>query len=199
MFCLVESSTSFKVLSSTVDYAAGEAFDKGGKLMGLAYPAGREIDERAKKGNRNSYKFPIGLKNSKDGRMSFSGVKTSLRRLIESTPGLLNSEENLNDVCASYQEAIVEAISLKTSEVLNMISLEGPPPLVLGGGVACNSRLREVLQQNFENVYLVRPQFCTDNGAMIANYASRTPENKISFPDCLSIDAKNRFINKQGN
>ena len=197
MFCYVENATSFKIISSTIDDAAGEAFDKGGKLLGLSYPAGREIDERSKIGNRNTYTFPIGLKNSKDGRMSFSGVKTSLRRLIETTPDILSSEENLNNICASYQEAIVEAIKLKTVEVLNLVTSEKPLPLVLGGGVACNSRLREVLKSNFKDVYLVQPRFCTDNGAMIANYASRTPENNIPFPECLSIDARNRFINKK--
>ena len=199
LFCLVEGPTSFKVISSTVDDAAGEAFDKGGKLLGLTYPAGREIDERSKKGNKQKYSFPIGLKHSKDGKMSFSGVKTSLRRLVETTPNILKDQNEINDVCASYQEAIVQAINLKTKEVLNLIDRSNDLPLVLGGGVACNSRLRAVLKENFSNVFLVKPSFCTDNGAMIANYAARTPEHSIKFPECLAIDARNRFVPKKSN
>ena len=192
------------MISSTVDDAAGEAFDKGGKLLGLSYPAGREIDERSKEGNKQKYSFPIGLKHSKDGKMSFSGVKTSLRRLTETTPQILNfdrsnDQNEINNVCASYQEAIVQAINLKTKEVLNLIDKSNELPLVLGGGVACNSRLSAVLKENFSNVFLVKPSFCTDNGAMIANYAARTPEHSINYPKCLTIDAKNRFVPKKSN
>ena len=196
LFCLVSSPENFKVISSTIDDAAGEAFDKGGKILGLDYPAGKIIDERAKRGKTDAFKFPIGLKNSKDGKLSFSGVKSSLRRLIEENPYTLKNESTLDDICASYQEAIVQAIRLKTNEVLNLLPSGEQLPLVLGGGVACNSRLRQVLKDNFSNVSLVEPKFCTDNGAMIANYASRTPANRISFPESLKIDARNRFISK---
>jgi N6-L-threonylcarbamoyladenine synthase len=196
LFCEVTSSTDFKVISSTIDDAAGEAFDKGGKLMGLNYPAGKEIDNKSKNGNTSTFSFPIGLKNSKDGRLSFSGVKSSLRRLIELRPEILNDEKLLSDLCASYQESIVEAIKLKTKEVLNLTTLPKNTPIVLGGGVACNSRLREVLDENFKNLFIVEPKFCTDNGAMVANYAARTFKNSVPFPDCLKIDARNRFIKK---
>ena len=135
LFCEVNSPTDIKVISSTIDDAAGEAFDKGGKLLGLSYPAGKEIDEKSKEGNPKAFSFPIGLKNSKDGRLSFSGVKSSLRRLIETRPKLVKEEESLKDVCASYQEAIVEAIKLKTKEVLEITTLPESAPIVLGGGV----------------------------------------------------------------
>ncbi len=197
LFCEVHSPTNFKVLSSTIDDAAGEAFDKGGKLMGLNYPAGKEIDEKSKTGDTNAYSFPIGLKNSKDGRLSFSGVKSALRRLIELRPEIIKSENSLSNLCASYQESIVEAIKLKTKEVLELTVLPKKSPIVLGGGVACNSRLREVLKENFKNVYIVEPRFCTDNGAMVANYAARTTSKSIPFPDCLKLDARNRFIQKR--
>ena len=196
LFCHVSSEYNFQVISSTIDDAAGEAFDKGGKILGLDYPAGKEIDLRSNQGKIDSFYFPIGLKNSKDGRMSFSGVKSSLRRLVEDRPDILENEASLNDICASYQEAIVEAIRIKTKEVINLIPGGSDLPIVLGGGVACNSRLRQVLKKSFSNVNAVEPVYCTDNGAMIANYAARTPNNQISFPESLKIDARNRFISK---
>lgn len=198
LFCEVNSPTDIKIISSTIDDAAGEAFDKGGKLIGLSYPAGKEIDEKSKNGNMTAFSFPIGLKNSKDGRLSFSGVKSSLRRLIEATPEVVEDEKSLADLCASYQESIVEAIRLKTSEVLKLTTLPKNTPIVLGGGVACNSRLRKVLEDSFDNVHIVEPKFCTDNGAMVANYAARTSKHSIAYPECLTLDAKNRFIKKGG-
>ena len=173
----------------------GEAFDKGGKMLGLDYPAGKIIDELSKLGNPKKYKFPIGLLGSKDGKMSFSGVKTSLRNFIEKNNLEVGNRESplMKDVCASYQEAIVQAIVSKTKEAITLCAHKNMP-LVLGGGVACNSRLREVLKENFSQVKCVAPKFCTDNGAMIANYASRTFDDHISFPESLTLDAKSRFI-----
>ena len=181
-----------KVLAGTKDDAAGEAFDKGGKMLGLAYPAGKIIDDLAKEGDKNKYEFPIGLRHSKDGFMSFSGVKTALRQFIENENNDINDQQVLKDVCASYQEAIVQAIKVKTQEVLTKYQLPKETPLVLGGGVACNSRLRAVLKALRH--LNVAPSFCTDNGAMIANYAQRTPGKNISYPDCLSLDARSRFV-----
>ena len=196
LFCLVESPEKFKVIASTKDDAAGEAFDKGGKMLGLDYPAGKIIDELAKAGDRQKYSFPIGLLGSKDGQMSFSGVKTALRNFIEKNNVEIGNKNNqmMKDICASYQEAIVTAILKKTKEVIQILEMNNSMPLVLGGGVACNSRLREVLMENFPNVNCVDPKFCTDNGAMIANYASRTPKNNIVFPESLKLDAKSRYI-----
>ena len=195
LFCVVSSPKEFKIIASTKDDAAGEAFDKGGKMLGLDYPAGKIIDELSKQGDPTKYKFPIGLLGSKDAKMSFSGVKTSLRNFIEKNNVEVGNKESqlMKDVCASYQEAIVQAILSKTKEA---IALSSDPhiPLVLGGGVACNSRLREVLKEKFSQVKCVAPQFCTDNGAMIANYASRTFDYRISFPESLTLDAKSRFI-----
>jgi N6-L-threonylcarbamoyladenine synthase len=199
MYLYVEGPEKFEVLGSTIDDAAGEAFDKGGKQLGLAYPAGREIDQLAKKGNKLAHQFPIGLKSSADCNFSYSGLKTSLRQFIEKHESQ-NLEYNLNDVCASYQEAIVEALKLKLRYALKKVKEKGGPeniPLVVGGGVACNSRIREVLSETHQDIYFVSPQFCTDNGAMVANYTLRTANSKIDFPDCLYLDARGRFIDKK--
>ncbi|MGB0453257.1 MAG: tRNA (adenosine(37)-N6)-threonylcarbamoyltransferase complex transferase subunit TsaD [Bacteriovoracaceae bacterium] len=209
LLCLVSSPTEFKILSSTIDDAAGEAFDKGGKLLGLPYPAGRIIDEISKLGDESSYEFPIGLRGSKDGKLSFSGVKTSLRQYLEKNPHLVQKEsvsleivpelsQEFKDLCASYQFAIVKALKLKTEEVFQILKEQGHKdlPLVIGGGVACNSRLRAELSKHF-NTKLVKPSFCTDNGAMIANYGLRTFESHVAFPDCLWVDARGRFLDKK--
>ncbi len=192
LYIYMESPLKFKILGSTIDDAAGEAFDKGGKLMGLGYPAGRIIDDMAKLGDKNAYDFPIGLKSSGDCKLSYSGLKTFLRHMIEKDNSVLE-KENINNLCASYQKAIVDALSLKLR-----YALEGNNnlPIVVGGGVACNSALRNELKEKYNNVHFVAPKFCTDNGAMIANYALRTPENLLNFPDCLQIDARGRFIKK---
>lgn len=199
MFMYVTSPTEFQILGSTIDDACGEAFDKGGKLLGLGYPAGRIIDDLSKKGNKNAVSFPIGLKHSKDANLSYSGVKTSLRQMIEQNPSIyVNDLNNITneqyDVIASYQEAIVSAINIKLEYALKDL----PPslPIVVGGGVACNSRLREVLTANYKNVHFVKPKFCTDNGAMIAGYALRIFDYAVEFPMTLKMDAKNRFIDK---
>ena len=199
MYILVEGPKDFSVLGSTIDDAAGEAFDKGGKQLGLAYPAGREIDDLAKKGDRSLYQFPIGLKSSADCNFSFSGLKTALKQFLEKTK-IQNDSYKLEDVCASYQEAIALALKLKLKYALDLAKEKvsrDDIPLVVGGGVACNSRIREVLKEVHPSVYFVKPQYCTDNGAMVANYALRTLDQKIPFPECLYLDARGKFIDKK--
>lgn len=199
LYLLVEDQHTFKVIGSTIDDAAGEAFDKGGKLLGLGYPAGKIIDDYAKKGDATKYSFPIGLKSSADARLSFSGLKTALRVFIEKNPELINEEE-LPHICASYQKAIVDALSLKLKYAFNIVkdkySLQNIP-LVVGGGVACNSEIRAKLKEKYKNSYFVAPKYCTDNGAMIANYASRISDKAVNFPECLMTDARGRFIDKK--
>lgn len=199
IYFLVNAPNDFIPLGSTIDDAAGEAFDKGGKLLGLGYPAGRVIDELSKSGDPHKYSFPIGLKQSADARLSFSGLKTSLRVFLSS----LNEKEikeNMQDICASYQTAIVSALSLKLRYALakakEITSLKNIP-IVVGGGVACNTFLRSHLSQKYNDVYFVSPVFCTDNGAMIANFALRNISLKVDFPQCLQLDARGRYINKK--
>ena len=210
LYLLVNSPHEFEIMGTTRDDAAGEAFDKGGKLIGLGYPAGKIIDEMAKEGDPKTFEFPIGLKHSKDASLSFSGVKTAMRQFIIDHPEYALKESslpekgtqaraNLANLCASYQEAIVKALVLKATFALEKaitISEKNDLQLVVGGGVACNSRLRSVLQDKFKDSFFVEPKFCTDNGAMIANFALRNWEHAVPFPEGLSLDAKSSFIKK---
>ncbi|MBT3981198.1 MAG: tRNA (adenosine(37)-N6)-threonylcarbamoyltransferase complex transferase subunit TsaD [Bacteriovoracaceae bacterium] len=210
MNVLVKGQFEFEIISSTIDDAAGEAFDKGGKLLGLGYPAGRIIDQIAVYGDDRKFSFPIGLKNKNRINLSFSGVKTSLRYAIDaletkllvkrdpSTKKLLSAQEQpqlLKDICASYQKAIVDALIYKLKQ-----ALECHPTLaqniVVGGGVASNGLLRKSLVENFSGVHIVPPKYCTDNAAMVAGLGLRQYEKQIAFPECLEIDGFSKFIKK---
>ncbi len=193
LYLKVSSPTEFEILGNTIDDAAGEAFDKGGKLLGLGYPAGKIIDDLALTGDPKKYTFPISMLDSGDATLSFSGVKTSLRNFIEAHP---DRDFKMEDVCASYQHAIVEALSRKLKKAQD-IGAAHNLPIVVGGGVACNSELRRALERNYKDVNFVAPKFCTDNGAMIANYALRTYHHAISFPECLALDARGQFVSKK--
>lgn len=197
-YMLVKSSKEFELLGSTIDDAAGEAFDKGGKLMGLGYPAGKEIDERAKLGDQSKYEFPIGLKNKPGCDLSYSGLKTSLRMFIENNPEVMQSEQSKNDLCASYQKAIVDALALKLKKAHKILKERKiiNLPIVVGGGVACNSALRELLSSQHKDIYFVKPEYCTDNGAMIAHYGSLIQDQAVAFPQCLELDARSRYVDK---
>lgn len=193
LFFLVHSSSQFTVLGSTVDDAVGEAFDKGGKILGFEYPAGKMIDDLAREGNPLRFPFPIGKEHTDDAQMSFSGVKNALRLFIEKRPEIKNNQAELKDVCASYQHALIQALVKKLTKAKEIVhdkySLENLP-IVVGGGVACNSYLRKNLPQAF----FVKPAYCTDNGAMIAHLALKNINHFISYPDCLSLDATGKFL-----
>lgn len=189
----VNASNSVEVLGQTLDDAAGEAFDKGGKLLGLGYPAGRHIDKLASKGDPKKYSFPVSYMRDRPGKMSFSGIKTAIRVFIEKHPEA--KTDWLEDVCASYQHAIVKTLVEKIIEVQKMHQLQDLP-LVVGGGVAANIGLRLALNKRFKDVRVVEPKFCTDNAAMIANWAARNPEIAVAFPECLSMDARSRSVEK---
>lgn len=204
LYMLVRSSTEMQVIGTTLDDAAGEAFDKAGKLMCIGYPAGKLIDDLAKKGEAGHYSFPIGLSNSHDANLSFSGVKTSLRQLLEANPHLVakklgeDQPQEIYNLCTSFQEAVVGALVKKMKyaqeKVKEIIGHE--LPIVVGGGVAANSGLRVALAAKYSNVHFVKMSYCTDNGAMIANYALRNQQLAIPYPECLSLDARGRFIDK---
>lgn len=199
MFLLVKSPTDMEILGTTIDDAAGEAFDKGGKLLGLGYPAGKIIDDLAQNGDESKYLFPVGLKKSANADLSYSGVKTALKQFLDKNPGIEKDPTELAHICAGYQRCIIDALKLKARYALKMArDIVGKEvPFVIGGGVACNSALRKTMQNSYKNVHIVPPQYCTDNGAMIAHYALRTyAQNAVDFPDCLTTDARGRFIDK---
>lgn len=199
-FFWVTGPNKMEILGSTLDDAAGEAFDKGGKLLGVGYPAGKIIDDLAQKGDLKKYPFPISYMRDRPGKMSFSGLKTALRVQLSK----MSSEEiqdNMSHLCAGYQEAIVQTLRIKTEEIIEKVLQKNlkhfDTPIVLGGGVACNGRLRQVMKKNFKQVHFVKPLFCTDNAGMVANWAGRVPELAVNFPECLSLDAQSRFVEKK--
>lgn len=200
LYLKVTAPTEFEILGNTIDDAAGEAFDKGGKLLGVGYPAGKIIDDLAQTGDPKKYSFPISYMRDRPGKMSYSGLKTALRvKLEKMTPEEIKTD--LHDICAGYQEAIVQTLRIKAEEIiekiLNLKLKTFDTPIVIGGGVACNSRLKAVMEQHFKNVHVVKPVFCTDNAGMVANWAARVPELAVSYPECLALDARNRFVEKK--
>lgn len=199
-FWWVTGPDKMEVLGTTLDDAAGEAFDKGGKLLGVGYPAGRIIDDLAKTGDKKKFAFPISYLRDRPGKMSYSGLKTALRvQLQKMTPEEIKAE--LPHLCASYQEAIVQTLRIKAEEIIEKILNRNVKtfdvPIVIGGGVACNSRLKEIMQEKFKNVHVVKPLYCTDNAGMVAHWASRVPELAVNFPECLGLDAQSRFVEKK--
>lgn len=157
-------------LGSTVDDAAGEAYDKVARLLGLGYPGGRVLDDLARTGDPTAIVFPRGMTGPRDDRyaFSFSGVKTAVARYTESHPNAVPA-----DVAAGFQEAVADVLTAKA--VCAATDL-GVATLLIAGGVAANSRLRELAEQRCAAAGLTlripRPRLCTDNGAMIASFAA---------------------------
>lgn len=173
-------------LGSTLDDAAGEAYDKVARLLGLGYPGGPIIDKLAQQGNKKAIAFPRGLKNSSYD-FSFSGLKTAVARYVEQAERN-NSTISIEDVCASFQEAVCDVLTLKA---IRACKDTGAQVLLLGGGVAANSRLRELASRRCQSagIELRVPRFtlCTDNGVMIAALAAQLIHEGAQ-PSALSID-----------
>lgn len=174
MLVYVESELQHRVLGETIDDAAGECFDKTGKLMGLAYPAGPVIDKLAERGNPKAFEFPRPLLNDPNDDFSFSGLKTSVRYFLRDHPTLLDGEAAVRDLCASVQAAIVEVLVSKTVRAAKRL---GVRCVTASGGVTCNRALRRALgdacaKRGFA-LRLADPAFCTDNAAMVGILAER--------------------------
>ena len=174
MIVLVASDLKHRVLGGTIDDAAGECFDKTGKLMGLAYPAGPEIDRLAEQGNPAAYDFPRPLLHDASDDFSFSGLKTSVRYFIRDNPELLEDAQKIRDLCASVQAAIVEVLVKKT---IRAAKRHGVRCVTASGGVTCNRALRAELARACERegftLRLAEKSLCTDNAAMIGILAER--------------------------
>jgi N6-L-threonylcarbamoyladenine synthase len=174
LLVLVEAELRHRVLGGTIDDAAGECFDKTGKLMGLPYPAGPLIDELARQGNPAAYAFPRPLIHDANDDFSFSGLKTSVRYFLRDHPDLLNDAQKVRDLCASVQAAIVEVLVTKT---IRAAQRTGVRCITASGGVTCNQGLRTQLesasQKNGFRLRLAPRNLCTDNAAMIGILAGR--------------------------
>lgn len=162
-------------LGGTRDDAAGEAFDKIGRLLGIPYPAGAKIEEFAKNGNPKAFNFPSPMIYSKDFDFSFSGLKTAVFRETKGLLPTINHEPlTINNICASAQKAIIDVLVAKTIKAAQKYEAKS---ILLGGGVAANQKLRDEFQLNAKryelNAKIFAPQksLCTDNAAMIASAA----------------------------
>ncbi|MEK7315552.1 MAG: tRNA (adenosine(37)-N6)-threonylcarbamoyltransferase complex transferase subunit TsaD [Candidatus Eisenbacteria bacterium] len=183
-------------LGSTRDDAAGEAFDKVGKLLGLPYPGGPHVDRLAREGNASAFPFPVARLGNDNFDLSFSGLKTAVKRAVEREPQPL-SEQRIRDVAASTEKAVVTALIDRLS-----LALEKHPSRALGlaGGCACNTLLRREAERLGRErgipVLIPSPILCRDNGAMIA-YAGwqtlvcglRTPLTVSAIPNLDAFPA----------
>ncbi|HUC84479.1 MAG TPA: tRNA (adenosine(37)-N6)-threonylcarbamoyltransferase complex transferase subunit TsaD [Candidatus Acidoferrales bacterium] len=174
LLALVEREWKHRILGGTIDDAAGECFDKTGKLMGLPYPAGPTIDRLAARGNPEAYDFPRPLLHETNDDFSFSGLKTSVRYYVRDHPALLDDSQKVRDLCASIQAAIVEVLVKKT---IRAAKREGVRCVTASGGVSGNSGLRQELKRACQRqgltLRLADQSLCTDNAAMIGILAER--------------------------
>jgi N6-L-threonylcarbamoyladenine synthase len=166
-------TSSLDPLGATVDDAAGEAFDKVARLLGLGFPGGPVVDRAAREGDRDAIAFPRSMLRDASYDVSFSGLKTAVARWVEAREAA-GEPVPVADVCASFQEAVVDVL---TAKAVRACTERGVEHLLLGGGVAANSRLRALAQERCDAAGIVlrvpRPGLCTDNGAMVAALGSR--------------------------
>lgn len=172
MIILVKDYFDMEIIGKTIDDAAGEAFDKIGKIMGLDYPAGPIIDKLAKLGNPDAFTF--GKPKLENYDYSFSGIKTSvlyfLQKQLKENPNFI--QENVENLCASVQKTIIDVLMKKLEKAAKDYDVK---EVAIAGGVSANSGLREAMQNNVEklgwNVYIPKFEYTTDNAAMIAMVA----------------------------
>ncbi len=192
----VTEHNGYRVLGRTLDDAAGEAFDKGARMLGLGYPGGAALERLAADGDPDAFAFPGSRADSARGGkgsgrqafaqgldFSFAGLKTSLLyRLRELSPSEVSARAA--DLAASYQTAIVDSLVMRAERALQAVGLDR---LAVGGGVAANGELRQRLGTLGATVHMPARALCTDNAAMIASAARFTAQ--ISYPEYLGLDA----------
>jgi N6-L-threonylcarbamoyladenine synthase len=184
----VERDRKMRLLGETLDDAAGEALDKGARMLGLGFPGGPAISIAAHDGDRDRYDFPVGLKAKDNLDFSFSGLKTSLLYKLKAMDGGQLRKE-LPHLAAGYEAAVVEALSRK---LLRALELHDAPAVVVAGGVAANTLLRRTLDVRCGKIgtrlVIPPPELCTDNAAMIGAAAASSPA--VPYPEYLSISAR---------
>lgn len=192
LLLIVESDTKIVKLGSTIDDAAGEAFDKTAKMLGLEYPGGPLIQKYAEKGNENAIDFPI-ARTKREYDFSFSGLKTSVLRYIQKEYGMNGSvpETDIPDITASFQKAASGALE---KNVLKSVQNYKVKSISIVGGVAANKKIRESITNialHYKLKFVVPDlQFCGDNAAMIAYRGLKLFENNISFPPNFNAFAR---------
>jgi tRNA N6-adenosine threonylcarbamoyltransferase len=183
----VDRDRKMRLLGETLDDAAGEALDKGARMLGLGFPGGPAISKAASDGDRDRYDFPVGLKGKDNLDFSFSGLKTSLLYKLKAMDAERLREE-LPHLAAGYEAAVVEALSRK---LLRAVDLHDAPAVVVAGGVAANTFLRHTLEERCAKIgtrlVVPPPELCTDNAAMIGAAAASAPA--VPFPEYLSLNA----------
>lgn len=169
----VRGVNDYRILGRTVDDAAGEAFDKVAKLLGLGYPGGPEIERRALDGNAARFDFPRSMLDSRDHNFSFSGLKTAVRYRLAEFQEAAPAPELIADMSASFQAAVIEVLTKKTVRAAKEC---GAKLVTISGGVSCNQALRKEMARGCGEAGLrlltAPPRLCTDNAAMIAFAAS---------------------------
>jgi N6-L-threonylcarbamoyladenine synthase len=187
----VEGIGNYQLLGGTRDDAAGEAFDKVAKMLNLGYPGGIVIDRLAADGDPTAIKFPRPMLKEQNHEFSFSGLKTSVRNYIVAQGLETITAERLNNLAASFQEAVVEILVEKTVRAAHECGVEA---IAVSGGVACNSRLRARMQERGKEsgleAFLPPPVLCTDNAAMIALAGSHRIEPGLAFPFDLNASSR---------
>jgi N6-L-threonylcarbamoyladenine synthase len=176
-----EPGPGFEVIGSTLDDAAGEAFDKGARLLGLGYPGGAALERLARGGDASAFEFPVGARVA-GLDFSFAGLKTALLYRVNEL-GHDEVERCRADLAASYQRAIVESLALRVERALE---LTGERRLAVGGGVAANGPLRERLAGLGVEIDIPPRELCTDNAAMIASAARYV--TALAYPNYLELD-----------
>ncbi len=178
---VTDHGPGYEVLGQTLDDAAGEAFDKGARLLGLGYPGGAALERLAREGDPGAFDFPTGAR-MRGLDFSFAGLKTALLYRVREL-GEAESERRRADLAASYQRAIVEALALRVERALEQTGAE---QLAVGGGVAANGPLRDRLSALGVPVDTPPRALCTDNAAMIASAARYVRAQP--FPEYLDVD-----------
>ncbi len=182
----VESATRMRVLGRTHDDAAGEAYDKTARLLGLPYPGGPELDRLAQRGDARAYAFPRHRAAGDSLDLSFSGLKTSVRYFLESEAG---RDAKREDVAASFQAAVVDVLMTRVQSAFERGAYNA---VVLSGGVAANSALQQAFRAWSASrgipAFIPPPKYCTDNAAMIAAAAYQQRESARVDPLTLTAD-----------
>ena len=193
---LYHDDLSREVLGETLDDAAGEAFDKVAKLLKLGYPGGPAISQAAKSGDDKAYSFPVAKLGRESLDFSFSGLKTAVLRQVQHITGINPAvhgatksydldDKTIADIAASFQRVVVEAL---VNNTLKANARYQPKCIVVGGGVACNHRLREDMHSVLPHAIFVPPILCTDNAAMIGALAAKMADKHL-FTDINRLSA----------